>query len=67
MKNSQKAGFYPILINLQKFRCMVVGGGKVAHQKVISLLKFGADITVLSPKIIKPIQELAKNNSIQDN
>lgn len=65
MKNSQKAGFYPILINLQKFRCMVVGGGKVAHRKVISLLHFGADITVLSPKIIKPIQELANNNSIR--
>ncbi len=65
MKNSQKAGFYPVLINLQKFRCMVVGGGKVAHQKVISLLKFRADITVLSPKIIKPLQELAKNNSIR--
>ncbi len=65
MKKSNKAGFYPILINLQKFKCIVVGGGKVAHRKVLSLLKFGADITVISPKIIKPILELAKHNSIK--
>ncbi len=64
MKNSNKTGYYPILINLQKFRCIVVGGGRVAHRKVLSLLKFGADITVISPKIIQPILELEKHNSI---
>ncbi len=65
MKNSNKARFYPILINLQKFKCIVVGGGRVAHRKVLSLLKFGADITVISPKIIKPILELAEHNYIR--
>ncbi len=65
MKNSKKAGFYPVLINLQSFNCIVVGGGKVAYRKVLSLLKFGADVTVLSPKIMKPIMELAKQNSIK--
>ncbi len=65
MKNSKKAGFYPILMNLQEFRCIVVGGGRIAHRKVLSLLNFGADITVISPKITKPILELAKNHSIK--
>lgn len=65
MKNSKKAGFYPVLINLQRFRCIVVGGGKIAHRKVLSLLNFGADITVISPKIMKPILELAKLHSIR--
>ncbi len=65
MKNSKKAGFYPALINLQRFRCIVVGGGKIAHRKVLSLLNFGADVTVISPKITKPILELAKSNSIR--
>ncbi len=65
MKKNKKAGFYPIFINLQRFKCIVVGGGKVAHRKVLSLLQFGADVTVLSPKIIKPIRELAEQNYIR--
>jgi len=65
MKNSKKVGFYPILINLQEFRCIVVGGGRIAHRKVLSLLKFGADITVISPKISKSILELANNKSVK--
>lgn len=65
MKKNKKAGFYPILINLQRFDCLVVGGGKVACRKVLSLLKFNADITVVAPKISKPILELAKQNRIR--
>jgi precorrin-2 dehydrogenase/sirohydrochlorin ferrochelatase len=65
MKKSKKAGFYPVLINLQRFKCIVVGGGKVAHRKVLSLLNFGGEITVISPKITKPILELAKKYSIR--
>jgi precorrin-2 dehydrogenase / sirohydrochlorin ferrochelatase len=65
MKKSEKAGFYPILINLQRLNCLIVGGGKVAFRKVISLLKFNAVITVVSPRISKPIIELAKQSRIR--
>jgi siroheme synthase-like protein len=65
MKKSKKPGYYPILINLQRFNCLIVGGGKVAYRKVLSLLKFNADITVISPKISKPILDLAKLNRVK--
>jgi precorrin-2 dehydrogenase len=65
MKKREKSGFYPILINLQKFNCLVVGGGKVAYRKVVSLLEFRADITVISPKICKPLFDLSSRAKIK--
>ena len=65
MKNNTKSGFFPIFINLNKFPCLIVGGGKVAYRKVQSLLDFKANITVISPKFCKPLIELAKANKIK--
>ncbi|OGW56883.1 MAG: hypothetical protein A2Z09_00360 [Nitrospirae bacterium RBG_16_43_8] len=42
--------YYPILLNLKGKKCVVVGGGKVAERKALSLLKSGAKITVISPE-----------------
>ena len=58
MKKSINANFYPVLINLSKFPCLVVGGGNVALRKVLSLLEFGAKVTVISPVISKALKEL---------
>ena len=41
--------YYPVYLNLKNKRCVVVGGGKVAERKVLSLLKTGASVTVISP------------------
>ena len=57
--------FYPICINLQKFPCLVVGGGKVALRKVLSLQEFNANITVISPNICKPLIILSKEGKIK--
>ncbi|MBA3944997.1 MAG: bifunctional precorrin-2 dehydrogenase/sirohydrochlorin ferrochelatase [Herpetosiphonaceae bacterium] len=43
---------YPItLTNLQRGRCIVVGGGAVAERKVSGLLEAGAPVEVISPDI----------------
>ena len=65
MKKSENSIFFPILLNLQKFPCLIVGGGKVAHRKVQSLLLFSAKITVISPRICKPLKELHKSKKIK--
>lgn len=65
MKKSENSIFFPILLNLQKFPCLVVGGGEVALRKVQSLLLFNAKITVFSPRICKSLKELYKNNKIK--
>jgi precorrin-2 dehydrogenase/sirohydrochlorin ferrochelatase len=65
MNKKENIGFFPILINLQRFPCLVVGGGKVAHRKVLSLLEFNADITVISPKICNALVDLYNQHKIK--
>jgi len=58
------ADLYPIYLNLEDKRCLVVGGGKVALRKVTGLLEAGANVTVVSPDAKSEIKELAKKNKI---
>ena len=64
MRQHKVPFFFPILINIDKFPCLVVGGGKVAYRKVLSLKEFKADVTLISPKYCKPLVELAKEGKI---
>lgn len=48
---------YPVFLNLRGKGCIVVGGGRVAERKVLSLLKTGADITVISPELTKRLRK----------
>jgi siroheme synthase-like protein len=65
LKVNTQPDFYPILINLKRFPCLIVGGGKVALRKVLSLIEFNADITVISPRLCKSLIELAELNRIK--
>ncbi|MFZ0453294.1 MAG: bifunctional precorrin-2 dehydrogenase/sirohydrochlorin ferrochelatase [Ignavibacteriaceae bacterium] len=65
MKKSVNSTFYPILVNLERFPCLIIGGGKVAYRKVLSLQEFNANITIISPKICKALSELAEKNNIR--
>lgn len=70
--------YYPAFINLSGKKCVVVGGGKVAERKVLSLLRSGANVAVISPAItnilkkykekgkIKHIERDYKNGDIKD-
>ncbi|MFS0918117.1 bifunctional precorrin-2 dehydrogenase/sirohydrochlorin ferrochelatase [Brevibacillus sp. 179-C 1.1 NHS] len=50
---------YPMMVNLQNKRCLVVGGGQVAERKIGSLLAAGADVTVVSPSCTAIVLEWA--------
>ncbi len=41
--------YYPAFLNLHGKRTVVVGGGTIAERKILSLLKAGASVTVVSP------------------
>jgi precorrin-2 dehydrogenase/sirohydrochlorin ferrochelatase len=45
--------YYPAFLNLQGKKAVVVGGGKVAERKVLTLIGAGADVTVISPLLTK--------------
>ena len=56
--------YYPVFLNLTKKRCVVIGGGKVAERKVLSLLKAGAAVTVASPELTPKLLELKGRGKI---
>lgn len=51
--------YYPINLDVEDKKCLVVGGGKVAERKVKTLLKFGAKVTVVSPSFSSGLSHLA--------
>ena len=55
---------YPIYLDLQNKKCVVVGGGEVAQRKVLLLLQCGAQVVVVSPEVTEKLTELAKDAQI---
>ena len=51
-------GMYPVFADIRGRRVVVVGGGRVAARKVISLIEAEADVTVISPEICEEIHRL---------
>nr|WP_263323751.1 NAD(P)-binding protein [Neobacillus sp. Marseille-Q6967] len=49
---------YPIMLQLEGKKVVVIGGGKVAARKVSGLMGTGADITVISPEVTDELREL---------
>jgi precorrin-2 dehydrogenase / sirohydrochlorin ferrochelatase len=56
--------YYPLLLNLSGRICLVIGGGSVAERKVRMLLKFGATVRLVSPKITKRLHGLGEKGKI---
>ena len=51
--------YYPINLDIQHRKCLVVGGGSVGTRKVLMLRRCGAVVTVVSPEVS---QELAQQS-----
>ena len=52
--------YFPVVIQLENKKCVVVGGGQVAYNKAISLLEAGGIVTIIAPKIQDEFRELEK-------
>jgi precorrin-2 dehydrogenase/sirohydrochlorin ferrochelatase len=49
--------YYPVFLTLKGKRAVVIGGGKVAERKIMSLMKVGACIKVISPHLTKRLKK----------
>jgi precorrin-2 dehydrogenase/sirohydrochlorin ferrochelatase len=56
--------YYPVNLDIRKRHCLVVGGGRVGARKVDTLLQCGATVTVISPRVVPPLIQLAGKKAI---
>ncbi|MGA1874261.1 MAG: bifunctional precorrin-2 dehydrogenase/sirohydrochlorin ferrochelatase [bacterium] len=56
--------YYPVCLDLEGKFCLVVGGGKIAERKIVSLLDYGAKVRVVSPKVTREITDLFRQGKI---
>ncbi len=57
--------YYPVNLDIQNRKCLVVGGGSVGTRKVMTLLNCGAVVIVVSPDVTEQLSELANNGKIE--
>jgi precorrin-2 dehydrogenase / sirohydrochlorin ferrochelatase len=51
--------YYMACLDLEGRRCLVVGGGRIALEKVTGLVTCGARVTVVAPEALPEVQALA--------
>jgi len=64
MKKDQGITYYPVFLNVEGKKCVVVGGGQVAWRKVKVLLEHGADVEVISPDLCPELAKLVQGREI---
>lgn len=57
--------YYPLCVNLENRKCLVVGAGSIALRKINNLIEAKADVTVISRAAHPGVLELAENGSIK--
>lgn len=57
--------YLPIMLDCRDQDCLIVGGGKVAERKSISLLQAGAILTIISPTVTAKLQQLIDQQQIR--
>jgi precorrin-2 dehydrogenase/sirohydrochlorin ferrochelatase len=55
---------FPIFLKLTKRRCLVVGAGKTAEEKIPALLRCGATVIVVAPAATRTIKAWAAGDKI---
>ena len=64
MKDNEKRIYYPLLVDISNYKCLVVGGGYVALRKVKNLIEFDADISIISPDLCFELENLVMARKI---
>ena len=65
MKEVHPKKYYPIFLDVEGKRCVIIGGGKVAYRKAKSLTEAGAKITIVSPEICGELKKLVEKHKIK--
>lgn len=58
-------GYFPAFLDIQDKKCVVVGGGDVAAQKIRTLLRCKARVDVIAKNLKPPVRKLYNRGSIR--
>jgi len=58
--SSEKKDLFPVFLKLDQQRCLVVGAGKTAEEKIPTLLACGARVSVVAPSATATIKNCAR-------
>ena len=56
---------YPMFLKLEGRRVLVVGGGKIAAEKIYAVLRSATDVTVVAPLVVEPIRQWARQGRVR--
>jgi precorrin-2 dehydrogenase/sirohydrochlorin ferrochelatase len=59
--------FYPMFVDIEGRRCLVVGGGPVATEKVEKLLEHGAVVRLVTPRATPELSELVASGAVAEH
>ncbi len=59
--------YFPAFLNLQGRRCLIVGGGDIAHRKARLLLSAGAEISVVAPETSRAFAQFISKHGLRLN
>lgn len=57
--------YFPVFLNLEGRRCLVIGGSRLAAEKAFSLRACGARVTVVSETLVEELAEAALLGQVQ--
>jgi precorrin-2 dehydrogenase/sirohydrochlorin ferrochelatase len=64
MRKTVTKSYYPVFLDLDGRKCVVIGGGNVALRKVESLLENNAVVSVVSPEVCAELEQVAAAGKI---
>jgi precorrin-2 dehydrogenase / sirohydrochlorin ferrochelatase len=57
--------YYPIYIDIEDRDVVIIGGGNVCARKAETMMKYGANVTIVSPELTDEIEEWAREGKLE--
>lgn len=57
--------YFPMFVDISEMKIIVVGGGIIASRRIVTLVQFASDITVIAPERTDQIKELEKSGKVR--
>ena len=56
--------YFPLFVDLSDTSVLIIGAGKIAKRRILALLPFAGNVTVLAPEFDPELEELARQGEL---